>query len=149
MYIVIHFYPFYNQYFLNTFYAGFNAQSQQSGARGTCPPTGCRGRAPAKGPHPLKIIPALTTCASKQMKTHRFSHFACIAAWSECERQSTRKARKVAVCHFSTLNAYLNSLFYYLNISPDPVGFPIQSSGASKKTVPPPCFKLCHYLSQF
>ena len=110
---------------------------------------GFRGRVPrcCAGAEPLKIIPALTTCASKQMKTHRFSHFACIAAWSECERQSTRKAQKVAVCHFSTLNAYLNSLFYYLNISPDPVVFPIQSSGASKKSVPrlvSNCVTICH-----
>ncbi len=149
MYIAIHFYPFCNQYFLNTFYAGFNTQSQQSGVRGTCPPMGCRGRAPAKGPQPLKIIPALTTCASKQMKTHRFRTLRVLPPGANARGKAREKLEKVAVCHFSTLNAYLNSLFYYLNISPDPVGFPIQSSGASKKSVPSPCFKLCHYLSQF
>ena len=33
-----------------------------------------------KGPQPLKLIPALTTSASKRMKTQRFSHFAGFAA---------------------------------------------------------------------
>lgn len=33
-----------------------------------------------KGQQPLKLIPALTTRASKRMKTHRFSHYASFVA---------------------------------------------------------------------
>ena len=41
-----------------------------------------------KGPQPLKFIPALTTCASKRMKTQRFSYFAGFAA-----RERMREAK--------------------------------------------------------
>ena len=100
---------------------------------------GFGGRVPRRGTgaEPLKIIPALTTCASKQMKTHRFRTLRVLPPGANARGKAREKLEKVAVCHFSTLNAYLNSLFYYLNISPDPVGFPIQSSGASKKSVAP------------
>ena len=44
-----------------------------------------------KGPQPLKLIPALTTCASKRMKTHRFSYFADFAAGGANARGKTRE----------------------------------------------------------
>ena len=53
-----------------------------------------------KGPQPLKFIPALTTCASKRMKTWRFSHFAGFAVRERSGRQNLRKLEKVAISHF-------------------------------------------------
>ena len=54
-----------------------------------------------KGPQPLKLIPALTTCASKRMKTGGFRTPRVLPPGSECERQNAKKARKSGVSHFS------------------------------------------------
>ena len=47
-----------------------------------------------KGPQPLKLIPALTTCASKRMKTGGFRTLRVLPPGNECERQNPKKTRK-------------------------------------------------------
>ena len=47
-----------------------------------------------KGPQPLKFSPALTTCASKRMKTGGFRTLRVLPPRNECERQNPKKTRK-------------------------------------------------------
>ena len=54
-----------------------------------------------KGPQPLKLIPALTTCASKRMKTGGFRTLRVLPPGNECERQNPQKLEKVVFSHFS------------------------------------------------
>ena len=50
--------------------------------------------------------PALTTCASERMKTHRFSYFADFAARERMREAKPVKLKKVAFSHFfDTLKA--------------------------------------------
>ena len=59
-----------------------------------------------KGPQPLMFNPALTTCASERMKTHRFSYFADFAARERMREAKPVKLKKVAFSHFfDTLKA--------------------------------------------
>ena len=60
------------------------------------------GRVPRRGAgaEPLKIIPALTTCASKQMKTHRFRTLRVLPPGANARGKAREKLEKVAVCHF-------------------------------------------------
>ena len=53
-----------------------------------------------KGPQPLKLIPALTTCASKRMKTGGFRTLRVLPPGNECERQNPQKLEKVVFSHF-------------------------------------------------
>ena len=53
-----------------------------------------------KGPQPLMFNPALTTCASERMKTHRFSYFADFAARERMREAKPVKLKKVAFSHF-------------------------------------------------
>ena len=57
-----------------------------------------------KGPQPLKLIPALTTCALKRMKTLRFSYFAGFAARERMrEAKHEKNSKKWQYATFSTL----------------------------------------------
>jgi hypothetical protein len=53
-----------------------------------------------KGPQPLKFIPALTTCASKRIKTEGFSSLRVLPPGNERERQNPKKLEEVAKSHF-------------------------------------------------
>jgi hypothetical protein len=70
-----------------------------------------------KGPQPLKFIPALTTCASKRIKTEGFSSLRVLSPGGPpqrvssgpfpgvephvfCERQNPKKLEEVAKSHF-------------------------------------------------
>ena len=53
-----------------------------------------------KGPQPLMLNPALTTCASERMKTQRFSYFAGFAARERTREAKPVKLKKVAFSHF-------------------------------------------------
>ena len=53
-----------------------------------------------KGPRPLMLNPALTTCASERMKTQRFSYFAGFAARELMREAKPVKARKSGFRHF-------------------------------------------------
>ena len=53
-----------------------------------------------KGPQPLKLIPALTKCASKRMKTHRFLYFSGFAAREHVREANPVILEKVANSHF-------------------------------------------------
>ncbi len=60
-----------------------------------------------KGPQPLMFNPALTTCASERMKTHRFSYFADFAARERMREAKPVKLKKVAFSHFFDTLAFL------------------------------------------
>ena len=53
-----------------------------------------------KGPQPLKLISALTTCASKRMKTRGFRTLRVLPPGSVCERQNPKKLEEMARSHF-------------------------------------------------
>ena len=66
-----------------------------------------------KGPQPLMFNPALTTCASERMKTHRFSYFADFAARERMREAKPVKTRKVAFGHFfDTLRTCLYQVLF-------------------------------------
>ena len=72
-----------------------------------------------KGPQPIELIQALTTCASKRMKTHRFSYFAWFAARERMrEAKHGKNSKKWQYATFSTLKAacgrFYISIFYCL-----------------------------------
>ncbi len=63
-----------------------------------------------KGPQPLKLIPALTTCASKRMKTLRFSYFAGFAARERMrEAKHEKNSKKWQYATFSTLTPFIQN----------------------------------------
>ncbi|MGN0770130.1 MAG: hypothetical protein ACI4N0_05385 [Christensenellales bacterium] len=68
-----------------------------------------------KGPQPLMFNPALTTCASERMKTHRFSFFAGFAARELMREAKPVKLKKVAFSHFfDTLKGTVLSVPFYI-----------------------------------
>ena len=72
-----------------------------------------------KGRLPLKLIPALTACTSKRMKTQRFSYFAGFAARELMREAKPVKLKKVGFSHFfDTLRAgKYPALFMYVLVA--------------------------------
>ena len=70
-----------------------------------------------KGPQPLKLIPALTTCASKRMKTGGFRTLRVLPPGSVSERQNPKKLEEMARSHFFEKECLTNAAHtcYYPN----------------------------------
>ena len=66
-----------------------------------------------KGPQPLKLIPALTACTSKRIKTGGFSSLRVLPPGNECERQNPKKTRRRGLATSAKLCCY-----YFLLLSP-------------------------------